>query len=321
MKRTKTYFELWANNESTMTKLITFLLGFYVAMIAKRWWDQIGKLPDAVNFCLVLGGLVWSKDKPGPTSAQASLQFKKTVIRYLLLSWTMCLSGISTPLKEKFATVDHYIEKKLITKIEADALKMTSRDCINKWWVPLSWITSMINDAFNNTGLIPKDHKDVVNSVCKFRFELHSVAEYRLKPLPSIYKQAVWAAVCGWMLMGVVANQNTVHHREEGVTLSMIIYFSFPFHGLLMYMLVIAWLKIADILSNPFGNDKHDVNLASILELNIWKASTLLENQENAFHSKFLKYPYHQLEERTGCDNLQEKSQFNFESEHCVMSI
>jgi hypothetical protein len=52
----------------------------------------------------------------------------------------------------------------------------------------------MVNDAFNNKekckdGLIPKDHKDVVSVLTKLRTELYVVAQYRLKPLPAIYKQ------------------------------------------------------------------------------------------------------------------------------------
>ena len=48
-----------------------------------------------------------------------------------------------------------------------------------------------------------------------------------------------------------------------------------------MYMLIFGWLEVADILSNPFGNDKlYDINLASTLDLNIWKSSVTLENQE-----------------------------------------
>ena len=62
-------------------------------------------------------------------------------------------------------------------------------------------------------------------------------------------------------------------------------------------MLIFGWLRVADILSNPFGNDKvYDINLASTLDLNIWKASITLENQEMAFYSSLLKNPYRKEE-------------------------
>ena len=68
-----------------------------------------------------------------------------------------------------------------------------------------------------------------------------------------------------------------------------------------MYMLIFGWLKVADILSNPFGNDIYDINLASTLDLNIWKASITLENQDRTFTSSFLRNPY--LEEKSKIQN------------------
>ena len=112
----------------------------------------------------------------------------------------------------------------------------------------------MVNDAFNNKvkgkdGLIPKDHKDVVSVICKFRNDLYILSEYRLKPLPAIYKQvqyisflslfchknfkAVWAAVWGWMMMGIVANQNTIHHKDDDGNFAMTIILGFPVHGVI----------------------------------------------------------------------------------------
>ena len=35
------YFNSWDEHEQTMTRIITFLLGFYVSMIGRRWWDQV----------------------------------------------------------------------------------------------------------------------------------------------------------------------------------------------------------------------------------------------------------------------------------------
>ena len=64
-----------------------------------------------------------------------------------------------------------------------------------------------------------------------------------------------------------------------------------------MYMLIFGWLRVADILSNPFGNDEvYDINLASTLDLNIWKSSLVIENQERAIHSDLLRNPYRKVE-------------------------
>ena len=115
------------------------------------------------------------------------------------------------------------------------------------------------------------------------------------------------------MLLGIVASQHVIHYKDDDSSLGLTIILSFPVHGvyvhklnselmlcsfqLLMYMLIFGWLKVADILSNPFGNDKvYDINLASTLDLNIWKSSITLENQEMAFYSSLLKNPYRKEE-------------------------
>ena len=58
-----------------------------------------------------------------------------------------------------------------------------------QWSVPLSWAIVLINDAFNNTGLVPKDHKDLISPILRFRNDLHLLTEYHNQPLPAIYKQ------------------------------------------------------------------------------------------------------------------------------------
>ena len=61
--------------------------------------------------------------------------------------------------------------------------------CTSKWWVPLSWAISIINDGYNLHGIIGKDQKQIVVVLCNLRNDLHNLAEYRLKPLPAIFKQ------------------------------------------------------------------------------------------------------------------------------------
>jgi len=295
--RTQAYINHWDLYEKDFTKLITFLLGFYVSTIAKRWWDQVGRLPDADTLGLVLGGLVWAGADPDQSAKEVSLEFRKTILRYAHLSWTMCLSRISQPLRNNFMTSEAYIEKKLLMRTEADQLQMDSdsRDYTSQWWIPLSWAVSMANDASNNKfkgkkPLIPKDHKDVVGALFKFQKDLFHLAEYRLKPMPAIYEQAVWVALWMWVVMGTISSQNTVHHIETGRYLAFTLVMNFPIQRLLMYMLVFAWLRVADILSNPFGNDEgYDISLSDTLDFNLWRSALTIESQEQASYTPLIE--------------------------------
>ena len=48
-----TYFDA---SLSTFSRDLTFLLGFYVSLVAKRWWDQYRLLPWPDNLAIALSG-------------------------------------------------------------------------------------------------------------------------------------------------------------------------------------------------------------------------------------------------------------------------
>ena len=95
----------WSGHEKEMQKVLCLLLGFYVKTIIGRWRNQSSKLPSMEEVCGAVNGFVLHKDE----GKQAV--FKRKIARYCLLSWTMCLTSISSGLKKKFDDERKYIEK------------------------------------------------------------------------------------------------------------------------------------------------------------------------------------------------------------------
>ena len=60
-----------------VSRILTFFLGFFVANMMKRWWDQVTTLPDITQVAMVLNGLV--------RSGKGSTSLKKTILRYCTL--------------------------------------------------------------------------------------------------------------------------------------------------------------------------------------------------------------------------------------------
>ena len=60
------------------------------------------------------------------------------------------------------------------------------------WWVPLTWTTNLLSrmgvNAEKAKRIIPKDHKDVISSVQKFKKELENQKTCGDHRLPSFYK-------------------------------------------------------------------------------------------------------------------------------------
>ena len=83
---------------------------------------QVSKIPDADHLSLSIGGFIIAD----PKTRDAGHHLKKTVLRYALLSWTMCLSRVSGPLRKQFETTLQYIDKKLLE--ESQALKVSQEN-------------------------------------------------------------------------------------------------------------------------------------------------------------------------------------------------
>ena len=98
-------------NESVATRYLTFILGFYVGQMIKRWWDQVKSMPDIDLVTNFMAGFVQLEFKDDMQARSSALDLKKKIVRYCLLKWTMCMSTLSVPLKEKFKTEENYTRK------------------------------------------------------------------------------------------------------------------------------------------------------------------------------------------------------------------
>ena len=71
------------------------------------WWYRISANPSMENICLAMNGVVYSTSETKERNITDEEDFKKKVVRYCLLSWTMCLSNFSEVVK------DHFFDKKV----------------------------------------------------------------------------------------------------------------------------------------------------------------------------------------------------------------
>ena len=126
LKKLNAKFDYWAQKNKLVIRIITFLLGFYVKTIIKKYWATINKIPDAENPVLEIGGLanerLEDEFKGALVSPGGVTEWKKTLARYCLLSWTMCYNTISQPIAAKLGKGNQLIDKGLLTHEELTAL-------------------------------------------------------------------------------------------------------------------------------------------------------------------------------------------------------
>ena len=280
----KGFFEHIKGNSSDILRLVTFLLGFYVSNITKRFWDQVHSLPSVDAICLYMNGLVWSAGKNdlaknNPENIQKELRFKRVIARYCLLSWTMATTVLSPGMEEAFPNTDTLLQKGLITQAELRTMgadRMGHMAWCDHWRTPLNWAAVRINERFQNGALVPKDHKDLVGALMKFQNGFVKLIEYSNHPVPSYQTYAVKFCLYSSFFIDILSAQNFTSNYDNNLW---ILILHLPGTFLIQYLVLFAWLSVADSLSDPFDNNGiFDEDLAADLESEIWKCSSLINS-------------------------------------------
>ncbi|CAL4093939.1 unnamed protein product, partial [Meganyctiphanes norvegica] len=86
---------------------VSFVLGFYVSLVVSRWWDQYNQTPWPDNLCVFIASNIEGEDK------QARLT-RRTIARYVNLTFNLTFRMISSPCKKRFPTLDHMIDAEMI---------------------------------------------------------------------------------------------------------------------------------------------------------------------------------------------------------------
>ena len=259
-----------SKKEATFTRLLTFLIGFYVSFVIARWWRQVTSVPTIDNVCLGLEGYLWCDERRNENEILVKegvsvTQFKQTLVRYCLLSWTMCLSLVSPSLRKEFQTPEDFNKHRLMTLDEYNNLQTTNRSSLDawktKWSIPLIWANSMLNEADTlhsgkeGKSLKIKELKDIIAKMTEFQKKLHQVFEHNEHQIPHLILQAVKMGLWFWLLVGVVSSQGLVN-SESNNNLLLALIFNFPALHIIQYIVMFGWLNAAAELQNPFGKDE-----------------------------------------------------------------
>lgn len=187
-------------------------------------------------------------------------ELRTTIVRYFLLSWTMCLSRMSVRLNKKFRDEHELNKKMLILKREFDELSCgTDRDSWReKWSTPLSWVTKMVNDINTKDTTSAKivDIKDAigktVSAFCSDLQKLNSYNEYRM---PHTLISLLTIAIYVFLIINVAAGQDMFDDNGKNAFLDFVL--DFPWFALVKYLMIFGWLQVATDLTVPFGQGRY----------------------------------------------------------------
>ena len=163
-----------------------------MSLVVRRWWEQYCKLPWPDSIAIFLRGLLTGNQ------GDKVRMFRRTIVRYCLLSYILCLRSVSVRLKKRFPTMQALVLTGIVRTDES--LMIGNEDSLamydSNWWMPLKWSTDLLTKA-QQEDLVTNSpgYAGLMGKISEFRNALTEVSTYGHIPVPLVYTQVVTLAV------------------------------------------------------------------------------------------------------------------------------
>jgi hypothetical protein len=147
------------------------------------------------------------------------------------------------------------------------------------------WAASIITRA-RKEGRIRDDFavKTMLDELNKFRGQCGLLLSYDMISVPLVYTQVVTLAVYSYFLTTLMGQQ-----WVEGNEYKFDLYF--PVFTTLQFFFYVGWLKVAESLINPFGDDDDDFEVNWMVDRNL-QVSYLIVDEMHHDHPELVKDQY-----------------------------
>ncbi|XP_047502630.1 bestrophin-2-like [Penaeus chinensis] len=237
---------------------LSFVLGIYVTIVVTRWWDQYMLIPWPDDVCILAATYINRQDERSKT-------LKKAFVRYINLAFVLSFSVISPRIASLYPTLDHLVNAGYMTPSEKAILEALDEESShNKMWLPLAWACLLIAQA-RREGRLIDDHgqKAIAIEITNLRCHCSRLQEYHTMSVPLVYTQVATMATYTFFISSIMGQQfldpgqGYPSHSVDGYI---------PMFSILQYLFYMGWLRVAESLLNPFGEDDDDFDIIEFLD-------------------------------------------------------
>uniref|UniRef100_A0A914CVE5 Bestrophin homolog n=1 Tax=Acrobeloides nanus TaxID=290746 RepID=A0A914CVE5_9BILA len=248
--------------EFTTLVPITFVLGFYVTFVVGRWWQQYNAIPWPDRLAIQISTYIQGTD-------DRARMIRRSLIRYANLTALLTFQNTSTVIKQRFPTVNHLVEAGLLTPEEKEELESVVAPHGN-WWVPSHWFAQLVAIA-RKEGRIHDDlhYKSLIDEMLTYRGLCGTVWSYDWISVPLVYTQVVTIAVYSFFFSCLFGRQYLEPYKSEVDIDRNAVDYYFPLFTIFQFVFYVGWLKVAESMICPFGEDDDDFDMNWIIDRNI----------------------------------------------------
>ncbi|XP_017086358.1 bestrophin-4-like [Drosophila eugracilis] len=262
---------------------LSFVMGFYITIVMRRWWDQYTTIPWPDGIAILVSTSIHGSD-------DRARVMRRTILRYVCLCQVIVFTMISPRVKRRFPTYNQIIEAGFMVENEKKIMEALDQafPSYPKHWMPIVWAASIVMRA-RRENKIRDDYavKTIIDDLNKFRGYCGFLLYYDWVSVPLVYTQVVTLATYSFFLFSALGQQWTESRDQQGLSVMK----WFPILTLLQFFFYMGWLKVAESLINPFGEDDDDFELNWIIDRNITVAYCIVDEMHQE-HPTLVKDQY-----------------------------
>ena len=254
----------WQEYNSTSVTVITFALGFYVTQSFDRWWNNWLNIPWIDPAAQAITAAVRPpKDKS--SGDEKALMIRRTLVRYLNLAAALTFQTCSERVGSEYRGIESLKKIGLLTENEAREILNTQFDT-HIYFIPITWAVNLLSKAHEEGYVNERMHEMCMKRIEQFRTWCGNLLAYKWVPIPLIYTQVITVAVYFYFLVELVGgqfldpNKGYPGHRLD---------WGIPVFDTIMFVILVGWLKAAELMKHPFGLDEDAFELMWILNRNV----------------------------------------------------
>ncbi|CAJ0584236.1 unnamed protein product, partial [Mesorhabditis spiculigera] len=248
--------------------MVTFVLGFYVTLVMGRWWQQYMNIPWPDRISMQIAAYVNGTD-------ERSRMIRRAMARYLNLLTLFTFQNTSTVIKKRFPTMEHLVAAGLMTEEEKAELDNTATPH-GVWWLPAHWFVQLAVLARRECRIHDDFHlKTLIDDVMEFRGMCGMIWSYDWISVPLVYTQVVTIAVYSFFAASLFGRQYL--YNSEAPNSFPIVDYYVPLFTIFQFFFFVGWLKVAESMICPFGEDDDDFDLNWIIDRNIQIAYQIVD--------------------------------------------
>ncbi|XP_060050932.1 bestrophin-3 isoform X2 [Erinaceus europaeus] len=191
---------------------------------------------------------------------------RRTLMRYVNLTSLLIFRSVSTAVYKRFPTMDHVVEAGFMTADERKSFDRLKSPHL-KYWVPFIWFGNLAAKARKEGRIRDSvDLQSLMTEMNRYRSWCSLLFGYDWVGIPLVYTQVVTLAVYTFFFACLIGRQFLDPSKGyAGHDLDLYI----PVFTLLQFFFYAGWLKVAEQLINPFGEDDDDFETNWCIDRNL----------------------------------------------------